>query len=110
MSEPGAYKEGSTGYRSAVDRAKSMKDIMEQYSRIDNQLYRRYLDYEIDEDEYWRRKKKLNDTYDRYEVNMANDQGFPITRHGEGGGNSSSYYLHNMDLKKKVSRKVYAKK
>ena len=108
MSEPGAYKE-SNAPRPAVERAKSMKDIMDQYSRIDNQLYRRYLDFEIDEDEYKRRKQKLNDTYDRYEVNMANAQGFPITKHGEGGGDSKSYYLHNMDLKKKVSKKVYAK-
>lgn len=106
--------------RTAVERAKSMRDIMEQFSRIDNKMYREYLDYAMDkrkgeypsgvEDEFMKRRQKIRDIYDRYEVNMANDQGFPITRHGEGGGDSKSYYLHNMNLNKKAPRSVYAKK
>ena len=83
---------------------------MDQFSRIDNRLYRAYLDFEIDEDEFNKRRKQIQDAYDRYEVNMANSQGFNISYHGEGGGDSKTYYLHNMNLNKKAPRSVYAKK
>ena len=52
-----------------------MNDIMRQYSRIDNRLYRQYLDYQIDQDTYNRRKSRLNRVYDRYERNIARQQG-----------------------------------
>lgn len=52
-----------------------MRDIDQQYSRIKNRLYRRYLDYEISKEQYDSRMQQLNRTYDRYERNIARLQG-----------------------------------
>ena len=52
-----------------------MRDIKQQYSRINNRLYRQYLDYKIDEATYNSRKKRLDSAYDRYERNIARQQG-----------------------------------
>ena len=77
-----------------------MRDIKQQYSRIDNRLYRQYLDYKISEEQYESRKKKLNSTYDRYERNIARQQGKPARR-------GISNYLGQIDHNIQYSRKAY---
>lgn len=78
-----------------------MRDIKQQYSRIDNRLYRQYLDYKISEEQYESRKKKLNSTYDRYERNIARQQGKPARR-------GISNYPGQIDHNIQYSRKAYA--
>lgn len=78
-----------------------MQDIKKQYSRIDNKLYRQYLDYDISEEQYRSRKKRLNSAYDRYERNIARQQGKPAKR-------GISNYPGQIDHNIQYSRKAYA--
>lgn len=78
-----------------------MRDIKNQYSRIDNMLYRQYLDYDIDEETYNRRKSRLNSVYDRYERRIARQQGKPAKR---GISNYPGAIDHNI----KYSKAAYA--
>lgn len=57
-----------------------MNDIKQQYSRISNRLYRQYLDDDISETQFDSRKNKLDRVYDRYERNIARQQGLPAKR------------------------------
>lgn len=70
-----------------------MRDIKQQYSRIKNRLYRQYLDYKIDEKTYDSRQKRLDSTYDRYERNIARQQGKPAKR---GISNYNGQIDHNI--------------
>ena len=54
-------------------RAKSQKDIDEQYSRIKNRAYQAYLDYQIDN--YGDLERRLNKAYDTYTANIAKNFG-----------------------------------
>lgn len=78
-----------------------MRDIKQQYSRINNRLYRQYLDYKIDEDTYNSRKKTLDRTYDRYERNIARQQGRTPMR-------GISNYPGQIDHNIQYSRRAYA--
>ncbi len=77
-----------------------MSDIRKQYSRIDNKLYRRYLDYDISKEEYDSRKNRINKAYDKYERNIARQQGVSPAR---GVANYSGF-----DNNTKYSRAAYA--
>ena len=57
-----------------------MRDIKQQYSRIKNRLYQRYIDYGISEEQYNSRQNALDRTYDRYERNIARSQGKKAVR------------------------------
>jgi hypothetical protein len=64
-------------YRSETprrERAKTLRQIDQQYSRIDNRLYREYINYRMDEDDFFRRRQAIRDAYDRYETNIMNTQ------------------------------------
>ena len=78
-----------------------MRDIKQQYSRIKNRLYQRYIDYGISEEQYNSRQKALDRTYDRYERNIARQQGKPAKR---GISNYPGAIDHNI----KYSRSAYA--
>lgn len=103
MSEPGnVVRSSSLSYsRSASDRAKSLRDIDEQYSRIENRLYRQYLDFDIDEDTYKSRMNRINNAYDRYQTNYIREINPNWSR--------GMSYPMGFRYDKKVSRKVYAK-
>ena len=90
-----------TQIRNCRVRTKSMRDIKQQYSRIKNRLYRQYLDYQIDENTYNSRQKALDRTYDRYERNIARQQGKPAQR---GISNYNGMIDHNIQY----SQKAYA--
>lgn len=87
--------------RSARERMKSMRDIMNQYDRIRNRLYSRYLNYEIELEDYDKGIERLNGIYDRYETNILN-QSVPGWRRGMN-------YPVGIKLDKPVKRSVYAK-
>ena len=89
--------------RTAVDRAKSLKEIDDQYSRIDNSLYRRYINYEMDEDDFFRRRQYLRDTYDRYETNIMRTQ---LPGWERGNPYPRNFTLYN----RPIARSVYAKR
>lgn len=78
-----------------------MRDIKQQYSRINNRLYRQYLDYDIDEATYNSRKNAITKAYDRYEKNIARQQGQKAVR-------GISNYHGAIDHDIQYSRKAYA--
>ena len=103
MSESGKIKNTSVVVsRSASERAKSLRDIDNQYSRIENRLYRQYLDYDIDEDTYNRRMQTIKNAYDRYQTNYVRAQGATNWRRG-------MQYPRNLEYDKPVKRSTYAK-
>lgn len=89
--------------RSMIERSKSLKEIDDQYSRIANRLYRRYLDYEIELDEYDRTKQRLNDIYDRYQTNI-------LRTRVPGWQRGMAYPRPFNEYRKPIPRSVYAKK
>ena len=75
MAESSIYNGLSeTMLRPAMERARSLRDIDQQYSRIENRLYRQYLDFEIDEDTYNKRMETIRNAYDRYQTNILNTE------------------------------------
>lgn len=103
MAEPRINSLRQTTYsRSASDRAKSLREIDNQYSRIDNALYRRYIDYEMDEDDFFRRRQAIRDAYDRYQTNIMRTQ-IP-------GWERGNAYPRNFSLyDRRIPRSVYAR-
>ena len=90
-------------FRTAVDRAKSLKEIDDQYSRIDNRLYRQYLDYEISEEEFQNRRKAIQDAYDRYQTNI-------LRTRVPGWQRGMQYPRPFTEYRKPYPRSVYAKR
>ena len=89
--------------RPAIDRAKSLHEIDDQYSRIDNRLYRRYLDFQIDEDEFENRRRVIQNAYDRYQTNILNTE-VPGWRRGMD-------YPRNFTLyNRRIPQSVYARR
>lgn len=78
-----------------------MNDIKRQYSRIYNRLYRQYLDYDISEEQFNRRRERIVKAYDRYERNIARLQGTP--HQGRGAANWPGF-----DNNARYSRSAYA--
>jgi len=105
MREP-PVKGTTTGavQRSQIERAKSLRDIDNQYSRIDNRLYQQYINYEIDEDTFNSRRRQIQNAYDRYQTNIVRNQGAAGWRRGMSyPGNVSEWYGSP------VSRNIYAR-
>ena len=103
MSEPrtNSLREASFS-RTAGDRAKSLREIDNQFSRIDNALYRRYINYEMDEDDFFRRRQAIRDAYDRYQVNIMRTQ---IPGWKRGNAYPRSFGLYDQ----RIPRSVYAR-
>ena len=105
MSEPRIASMRDVMYRSTTprtERSKSLSDLARQYSRIDNRLYRQYLDYEIDEETFNRRRRAIQDVWDRYETNIMNTQ-FP-------GWERGNAYPRNFTLyNRPIARSVYTR-
>lgn len=78
-----------------------MKDIKRQWSRLNNGIYRQYLDGDITKEQYNARNRKIDKAYDRYERNIARQQGQPQRR---GISNYPGAIDHNIQY----SRKAYA--
>lgn len=78
-----------------------MRDIKRQYSHIKNRLYQQYIDYNISAEQYWNRQNKIDRAYDRYERNIARQQGKPAKR-------GISNYPGQIDHTIQYSRKAYA--
>ena len=57
-----------------------MKDIKQQWSRLNNGIYRQYLDGGITKEQYEARNRRINKAYDRYERKIARQQGKPARR------------------------------
>ena len=103
MSEPRTSLRQVMNSRPARDRAKSLRQIDEQYSRIDNRLYRQYLNYEISEEEFQNRRRAIQNTYDRYQTNILNTE-IPGWRRGDA-------YPRNFTLyNQRIPRSVYARR
>ena len=88
--------------RSQRDRAKSLREIDQQYSRIYNRLYRQYLDFEISEEAFWNRRRAIQDAYDRYQTNIMNTE-VPGWTRGMGGTRNPALY------NRPIARRVYAR-
>lgn len=102
MSESGVLKSKVVSSRTAIERTKSLRDIDEQYSRIDNRLYRQYLDYEIDEDTFNNRRRTIQNAYDRYQTNI-------VRQTQPGWQRGLNYPLDRRLLDRRYTRNVYAK-
>lgn len=103
MAEPGITRTTALANEQMLGRAKSLKDIDNQYSRISNRLYRQYLDYEIDEDTYKRRMQSINDAYDRYQTNILQTR-IPNWQRG------MAYPRSFPEYRKPMPRGIYAQK
>lgn len=78
-----------------------MGDIKRQWSRVTGRIYRSYLDGSISESQYLSRQGKANKAYDRYERNIARQQGKTPMR-------GISNYPGQIDHDIQYSRKAYA--
>ena len=88
---------------SARGRAKSLREIDQQYSRIDNRLYRQYLDYELSEEEFQNRRRAIQNAYDRYETNIMN---LAIPGWQRGMAYPRNFFLYD----RKIPQSVYARR
>ena len=103
MSEPRTSLRQDMIPRTAGERAKTLHEIDDQYSRIDNRLYRQYLDYEISEEEFQSRRRAIQNAYDRYQTNILNTE-IPGWRRGNA-------YPRNFTLyDQRIPRSVYARR
>ena len=86
-------------------RKKSMQDIKEQYTRIQSRMYRNYLDNPNTPDDYYDKgMARVNKIYDRYERNIARQQGLEPRR----GISNVPTQLGGTDDTIKYSRSAYA--
>ena len=103
MSEPRTSSRQVMNSRSARDRVKSLREIDQQYSRIDNRLYREYINYRMDEDDFFRRRQAIRDAYDRYQTNILN---LAVPGWQRGNAYPRNFFLYD----RKIPRSVYARR